>query len=123
MKFRRGIVVSRCRASGKLLETWSATLPDLIRAILICLGAIFFLAHFASAIYSVRCFKNRNEKLEAAGKVVPGLAGLLFVAAGLLWPSGWAPVCLALSLPVLIVGRAIYELIVFPNRGGRPPAE
>jgi hypothetical protein len=95
----------------------------LIRPIFIGLGAVIFLVHLASAIYSVRFFTDRNEKLEAAGKVVPGLAGLLFVAAALLWPSGWVVLCLALSVPVLTVGRAIYELIVFRNGGGHPPAD
>ena len=70
-------------------------------------------------IHSVRFFSARDEKLEAAGKVVPGFADLLMVAAALRSPSGWAILCVALALPLMIVGRAEKEHL---TRSLKPPA-
>lgn len=97
-------------------------MPVAFKVIVVCFGALFFLAHLAWAVYSVRFFKARDDKLEAAGKVVPGFAGLLMVAAALLAPSGWSMVCAVLAIPLMIIGRAAYELIVFRKSGGDPAA-
>jgi hypothetical protein len=96
-------------------------MPFAFKVIIVCFGATFFLAHLAWALYAVRFYTARDDKLEAAGKVVPGFAGLLMVAAALLAPSGWSVVCGILAIPLMVVGRAVYELIVF-RKSGRDPA-
>ncbi len=93
-------------------------MPVAFKVIVVCFGAIFFLAHLAWAVYSVRFFTARDDKLQAAGKVVPGFAGLLMVAAALLAPSGWSVLCVVLAIPLMIIGRSVYELIVFRKGGG-----
>ena len=97
-------------------------MPVAFKVIVVCVGALFFVGHLAWAVYSVRFFSARDDRLEAVGKVVPGLAGLLMVAGALGAPSGWAVVCTVLAFPVMIVGRAAYEFIVFRMGGGGGPA-
>lgn len=88
-------------------------MPFTFKVIVICFGALFFIAHLAWAACSVRFYTARNDKLESLGKAVPGFAGLLLVTLVLLPPSGWSVVCAVAAISLMIVGRAVYELIVF----------
>jgi len=98
-------------------------MPVAFKIFVVCFGAIFFVMHLAWTFYSVRFYTARDDKLEAAGKVVPGFAGLLIVASALLAPSSWSLLCVVLAIPLMIVGRAVYELIVFRQSGGDPAAQ
>jgi hypothetical protein len=97
-------------------------MPFAFQVFAVCFGVIYFLVHLAWAVYSVRFFTARDDRLEAAGKVIPGFAGLLVAAAALLLPSGWGVACTVVAFPLMFVGRAVYELIVFRNSGGGPAA-
>lgn len=89
-------------------------MPLPFKIILITFGTLVFLAHAAWALYSIRFYSTRTEKLEAAGIIVPGCSGLLMIAAALLLPSRWGILCAALTFPLLLIGRAVYDdLFVF----------
>jgi ABC-type phosphate transport system permease subunit len=69
------------------------------------------------AVAGLQHARSRDEWLEAAGAAVPVAAGLLIAAAALTAP---APVSVALAvvaMPVMVLGRAVYELVVFRSRG------
>ena len=85
-------------------------------------GALKVVDHFDLAVPKTRELIAILGKLEIAGKVLPGFAGVLMVAAALLAPSGWGVVCAALAIPLMFIGRAVYELIVFRKSGGGPAA-
>lgn len=110
-------------APGRSLNVGSPVglMPVAFRIIVVCFGAAFFLAHFAWAIYSFRFFTSRGDRLAAVGKVVPGFAGVLMIAAVFLPPLGGL-ICAVLAIPLIIVGRAVFELIIFRTRGGGPAA-
>ena len=93
-------------------------MPEWSRIAATSFGILFFVGHLIWAIYSLRFQSTREERLEAAGIVVPGLAGLLIAASAWVPPGyGWAVLSILIVAAVLIiVGRAIYELIVFGNR-------
>lgn len=79
-------------------------------------GCLFFAGHLISAGVRFRAATNRNARLEAVGAVVPGLAGVLIVLAFIApWP--FVKLLLALAaLPIIVLGRASYELVVFRRR-------
>lgn len=83
--------------------------------VLVCFGAAFFLGHLAWAIYAFRFYTARDDKLEAAGKVIPGIPGLLLVAVALA-PSVWTVTFAVLAFPLSIVGQGIYQCIVFRKK-------
>ena len=81
-------------------------------------GLLFFLYHLGLATWGFRSALSRDQRLEAVGAIVPGLSGLLMVAAA--W-SPWPALGIGLAVvgvPILILGRAIYELIIFAHRQG-----
>ena len=80
------------------------------------LGLAFFLIHVLIALSALRVHADRRERLEAFGRIAPGLAGLLVAVGGWLIPSMWALLPILLALPTLVVGRAAYELLVFGRR-------
>lgn len=85
----------------------------------IAFGSLFFAGHLISASVGFRVAKDRDERLEAVGAVVPGLAGVLIVLA---FTVPWSLVKLILALaalPLIVIGRALYELIVFRGHGPR----
>ena len=82
-------------------------------------GLVFFLFYLSLAILGFRRSASRDDRLEAAGAVIPGLAGLGIVGAVWAGPP-WAFALIAASVPFMTVGRAVYELIVFRPR---PPCD
>ena len=89
----------------------------MFRATITFLGILYFLAILAWTLYLVCRQSTRDRRLEDAGTVVRGIPGLLI--AGSLWlPQrySWLAVLLnVLSIGLLIVGPALYELVVFRN--------
>lgn len=81
--------------------------------VLIIIGSVWFVAHVAWAFYAVRYCSTGDQLLEALGVIVPGLGGLCLLLAGVLTSPIWSLICLVIALPLMIVGRACYELIVF----------
>ena len=94
----------------------AASTPTWVRVGAVALGVSFFGAHVFLAVMGVRRATNRDDRLEAAGLLVPGLAGLLLAAAYLSPTAALSLTLVLAALPVMIVGRAIYELLVFRPR-------
>lgn len=93
-------------------------IPTWLKIGLVAFGVLFFACHLVVALRGVRSTPSRDERVEAAGLIVPGVAGLLFAVAVLApWPL-LGLVSAVASIPVLVLGRAAYECIVF-RRGGR----
>ena len=81
------------------------------------LGVMFFTGHVLWVRYALRCALTPEQRREFFGKVIPGLAGLLVAAAP--WVS-FKPFAAALCLAgmiIIILGRGVYEMFVFRNRG------
>lgn len=79
----------------------------------IAFGVLFFVVHAAWMVYSLPYARDRDDRLEFIGKIVPGFAGLCIVGAVL---SPWPLLSIALylaAIPMMVAGRALYELIVF----------
>ena len=94
-------------------------MPIAVRVVAAVFGSLFFAAHLTCAAHAMRFHPTREGKLEAAGAVVPGSAGLLVTAAAVVAPPWWAIACLVPAVPLLVLGRAVYELVVFRDRGDR----
>ena len=88
----------------------------MLRWTLAGLGLAFFLIHVVIAVGALRFHADRKERVEALGKIAPGLAGLLVAIGCWLMPSMWALLPILLALPTLVAGRAAYELLVFGRR-------
>ena len=87
--------------------------PEWLKVCGACFGLVFFLYFWLVALWGMSSATSREHRLEAAGAMVPGFSGLLLAAA--LWSSSRA-VGLGLAvaaLPILVIGRAIYEVVVF----------
>ncbi len=82
----------------------------------IAFGCLFFVFYLFLAGVGFRTAKDRNARLEAVGAAVPGLAGVLIVLAFIVpWPL--VKLLMALTaLPVIVLGRASYELMIFRRR-------
>ncbi len=88
-------------------------MPDWFRYLTIAFGVLFFVAHLAWILYSLPFAQDRAKRLEYFGKLVPGFAGI-FIALAVWVQSPLLAVALAITGGfVLILGRAVYELIVF----------
>jgi len=88
-------------------------------SILAGLGVLFFVAHVVFALCGVHVRRgDRDGQLEALGKSVPGMAGLLLGLGCWLIPSIWAMLPMLAALLTLMLGRPVYELIVFGRRRG-----
>jgi hypothetical protein len=90
-----------------------------LKIIGVVFGCFFFAAHLLSASTGVRAGKDRDARLQAFGAIVPGFAGVLIVVALL---SPWWPAKIISSLavvPLIVFGRAFYELLVFRKRRPR----
>jgi predicted membrane channel-forming protein YqfA (hemolysin III family) len=88
-------------------------MSDSFRYLAIAFGVLFFIAHLAWMLYSLPFAQDRAKRLEYFGKVVPGFAGICIALA--VWvqsPLLAVPLMIAGGF-VLILGRAVYELIVF----------
>jgi hypothetical protein len=71
------------------------------------------------ALAAIRTARSRGQRLEAMGALVPGLSGLLMAAAALSRSRLWSLTLLVVSVPVMVLGRALYELAVFrPKKNG-----
>ena len=83
-------------------------------------GLLFFLGHLVVTQANVRRATTRDDRLEALGLLVRGLAGLMLAVAVAARP--WPAIGMALALAAiltLILGRAAYELVVFRAGPGR----
>lgn len=82
------------------------------------LGVLFFAAYLAATLYNLKFKRTRDERLEAAGAVIPGISGLIL--ASMVWfpPGfGWAVISVIILAAFLVIGgRALYEGIVFRRR-------
>jgi TRAP-type C4-dicarboxylate transport system permease small subunit len=88
-------------------------MPEWLKVTATCLSVGFFLAHAWRAWMLTTRADSRERRKEAVGAAVPGLAGLLWCTA-IYAPALWLKfVLVLLAIPVLMVGRAIYELLVF----------
>ncbi|MDA0588697.1 MAG: hypothetical protein O2820_13050 [Planctomycetota bacterium] len=88
-------------------------MPDRFRYIVIAFGTLFFLGHVGWMLFSLTHAVDRSTRLEYAGKVVPGFAGLCVVGATITTSPLLAIALYVAALPVMIVGRAVYEQVVF----------
>src|SRR5262245_32543554 len=93
----------------------SPPIPSSLAAAFTTFGLVYFLFSLSLAILGFRRSASRDDRLEAAGVVIPGLAGLGIVGAVWVGPP-WALALIAASIPFMAVGRAVYELIVFRPR-------
>jgi hypothetical protein len=93
-------------------------LPLWVKIVAVAFGAAFFVAHVLLAVHGMRCALTRDQRVEAAGALVPGVSGLLIAfAVASPWPwLGFA--ASALAAVTIVLGRALYEMIVF--RDGAP---
>ncbi|TWU24323.1 hypothetical protein Pla52o_22500 [Novipirellula galeiformis] len=74
---------------------------------------LFFVVHLAWMLYSLPYARDRDTRLELIGKIVPGFARLC-IAGSVLIPSPVHSIALVVvAFPILVVGRACYELLVF----------
>ena len=86
--------------------------------LVIAFCGLFFIGHvlFAGARFCTA--QDQGSRLEALGLLVPGFAGAIIVFAFLSpWPL-LRPISALVSLPLIVVGRPLYELVVFRRRGG-----
>jgi hypothetical protein len=74
-------------------------------------------------VAGLRSARSRDERLGATGAAVPGAAGRLIAAAALTAPAPLSVGPAILAVPVVLVGRAVDELVVFRPRRQRPDAE
>ena len=81
--------------------------------ILFWLGISFFTLFLLRGMAGFLSASDKDTKLEKLGAAVPGIAGLMLSLSTVLEPK-----LLSIALiPVLFVGRACYELIVFNDKG------
>ena len=89
----------------------------------IALGLLFYLGHAWFTVAKYRAMTTRDDRLEALGLLVPGLSGLSGLSLALAIAARTSPsfsiILLVLAFFNLILGRAIYELIVFRPSSGR----
>lgn len=86
----------------------------------IALGLLFYLGHAWFTVAKYRAMTTRDDRLEALGLLVPGLSGLsLALAIAARTSPSFSIILLVLAFFNLILGRAIYELIVFRPSSGR----
>lgn len=93
-------------------------IPFWFRFAAIIIGLVLFAFQLTLAILGFRSAQSRDDRREATGAIIPGIAGLILIA-GVLIPS--RPACIVLmglALPILVLGRAVYELVTFRKRGG-----
>ena len=83
----------------------------------IALGLLFYLGHAWFTVAKYRAMTTRDDRLEALGLLVPGLSLALAIAART--SPSFGIILLVLAFFNLILGRAIYELIVFRPSSGR----
>lgn len=83
----------------------------------IALGLLFYLGHAWFTVAKYRAMTTRDDRLEALGLLVPGLSLALAIAART--SPSFSIILLVLAFFNLILGRAIYELIVFRPSSGR----
>lgn len=86
---------------------------------MIAFGLLVFTLFLLKAMYQLRFAATRDQRLESAGAAVPGVGGLCL--AGIAYSTSLAlSIGLAVvGLATLVVGRAVYELIVFQPRSPR----
>ena len=85
----------------------------------ITFGGLYFAGHLVWAAVNVLAAKGRDARLVEAGIFVPGFAGLFMVFAVI---ARWPILKIALRIAALViglVGRALYELVVFRSNGSR----
>ncbi len=99
-------------------------IPLWIKVVATAFGLLFFAGYLLLAVVGVRSAPTRDRRMEAIGAVIPGVAGLLLVVAFLApWPL-LSFSSAAVAVPVMLLGRAVYEdLIAFRPRGPGPPHE
>ena len=91
-------------------------MPDWFRYTVIAFGVLFFVAHVALMLLSLPYARTRDDRLEFIGKCVPGLGGLS-IAVSVIVSSPTVGILLSLlGLPIMLLGRAVYELVVFRSR-------
>ena len=79
-------------------------------------GFLFFVGCLLLGCAGFRSAPTRDGRLEAVGAVIPGLGGLLIVAASLSSNRFWGLIAALAAIPVMVLGRATYEVIVFRPR-------
>jgi hypothetical protein len=88
-------------------------MTDWFRYTVIAFGILFFVAHLALMVYSLPFARDRDTQFEYFGKIVPGLAGIGIACAAFVESSLLSILLVVVSGFVMILGRVIYELIVF----------
>ena len=91
-------------------------MPTWIRLSVIAVGGLIFALHAWKALAGMRLALSPTQKLEAAGALVPGLGGLLLVAAVHVPSVRLRLVISAAGFLLLVAGRPLYELVVFRGR-------
>ena len=94
-------------------------MPEWIRYVVTAFGILFFSGHILWMVYSLRLARSSADRLEYIGIIVPGSAGI--VIATIPWvsfPLLKIALCLA-GLLVMVLGRALYDLVVFRRTRGK----
>ena len=94
-------------------ESQMEPLPTWCVIACVSFGLLFTVFHVFWAVEGLRYARSRDQRLEAAGAAVPGLAGLMLVAAAVAAPGLISIVFAVASVPLMVLGRAMYELLVF----------
>lgn len=79
-------------------------------------GILFFVAHLGLMLHSLPFASDRDTYFEFLGKAVPGFAGILITCAVWVDSALFAILLNILAGFVMILGRAVYELIIFRGR-------
>jgi hypothetical protein len=108
----RGIL-EKVEPGGAWRWAFPMLIPFWFKIAIIAFGLLFFAGHLLLAILGVRRATTRDNRLVAVGVVVPGIAGLFLAGAALSTTPVLGLVLLAPFLPILVIGRAVYELVLY----------
>jgi hypothetical protein len=87
--------------------------PLWLKIVASALGLLVCLGHVVSAVVGTRSARTPEQRTEAAGAIVPGVAGLLLVATVVSPSRPLSLLSACAALPTLVLGRAVYELVAF----------
>jgi hypothetical protein len=94
-------------------------MPDWIRYVQTAFGILFFSGHVLWMVCSLRFARSPADRLEYVGILVPGSAGIMIAAIPwVTYPPLGIALCFA-GLLVMVLGRALYELVVFRRTQGK----
>lgn len=87
-------------------------LPLWFKVVSIVVGAALFLFQIFLTVSGLRGSSTRHERLESLGAAIPGLSGLIIIAALFCSHPMLGLALVAIAILNLVVGRACYELLL-----------